>query len=161
MRNAGRSMPKTISTSCAVHSKIDNMEVKMTNYRTKKGRELLAQNIESYFLLCDTANSFGHDQKIRKPAKPYTLSGLLYHLDMSAVELEALCETRSLSKLVSGAKRRIEAYIEENALNGNLSSTAAFNSLKEHFGWSAKDTETSDDTGFTVELSEDAERFGA
>lgn len=133
----------------------------MTNYRTKKGRELLAKNIESYFLLCDSENSFGQDQKTRKPAKPYTLSGLLYHLDMSAKELEALCKTRSLSKLISAAKRRIEAYIEENALNGNLSTTAAFNSLKEHFGWSAKETDVSDDVGFTVELSEDAERFGA
>lgn len=133
----------------------------MTNYRTKKGREQLAKNIESYFSLCDLANSAGQEKKAQKPVKPYTLSGLLYHLDMSAKELDALCEKRNLLKLVSGAKRRIEAYIEENALNGSLSSTAAFNSLKEHFGWSAKENDSADNMGFTVELSEDAERFGA
>ncbi len=154
-------MPRTISTSCAVRSKTDNREVNMTNYRTKKGRELLAKNIESYFSLCDDSNSKESDKKTQKPIKPYTLSGLLFHLDMSAAELDALCETRKLSKLVSGAKRRIEAYIEENALNGNLSSTAAFNSLKEHFGWSAKENAVTEDAGFTVELSEDAQRFGA
>ncbi len=154
-------MPRTISMSCAVRSRTDNMEVKMTNYRTKKGRDLLAKNIESYFSLCDAANSKDPDKKTQKPMKPYTLSGLLFHLDMSAAELDALCKTRRLLKLVSGAKRRIEAYIEENALNGNLSSTAAFNSLKEHFGWSAKENATSEDAGFTVELSEEAQRFGA
>ena len=93
--------------------------------------------------------------------KPYTLSGLLYHLDLSAGELETLCETRQLSRLISGAKRRIEAYIEENALNGNLSSAAAFNSLKEHFGWNTKGSEAEENEGFSVELSGDAERFGA
>ena len=133
----------------------------MTNYRTKKGRELLARNIESYFSLCDRANSAEQDKKAQKPMKPYTLSGLLYHLDLSAGELETLCETRQLSRLISGAKRRIEAYIEENALNGNLSSAAAFNSLKEHFGWNTKGSEAEENEGFSVELSGDAERFGA
>lgn len=133
----------------------------MTNYKTKKGKEHLESLIESYFELCDRQNSLGADKKNTKPAKPYTLSGLLFHLDMSAKELDELCESRGIMKIVSSAKRRIEAYIEENALNGNLSSTAAFNSLKEHFGWSLKDGANEENTGFSVELCEEAERFGA
>ena len=132
----------------------------MINYKTKKGRLALAEKISDYFLLCDRQNTMLSDKKNPKPAKPYTLTGLLYHLDMSESELEELCTSRGVRKMVSSAKRRIEAYIEENALNGSLSSTAAFNSLKEHFGWSLKIVED-ENKGFTVELCEDAERFGA
>ena len=133
----------------------------MTNYKTKKGSAELAKKIEEYFSLCDSANGAVGEKKAAKPIKPYTLSGLLFHLDMSAKELDSLLQVRAPARVISGAKRRIEAYIEENSLNGNLSATAAFNSLKEHFGWSAKESEKDETEGFTVELSDDAERFGA
>ena len=85
---------------------------------------------------------------------------------MDAVQMRDLME--HYGRLKGGAEtckgniRRIksstfEAYIEENALAGRLSATAAINSLKEHFGWQTKEeTEES----FMVELSEDARRLG-
>ena len=125
------------------------------NYRTKKGRELLCAKIEEYFELCDAANLSSGG---KYAAKPYTLSGLLYHLDMSGKELDELeNSSRSLKKIIGSAKRRIEAYIEENSLAGRLSATASINSLKEHFGWQSK---TDDDTNFSLELCEDAKGLG-
>lgn len=131
----------------------------LKNYRTKKGKLELVDKINDYFNVCDRQNVLLSDKKNQKPAKPYTLSGLLYHLDISAAELDELCEMKGIRRIILSAKRRIEAYIEENALNGNLSATAAFNSLKEHFGWCLKETAT-EQNDFTVELCEDAERFG-
>lgn len=134
----------------------------MTNYRTKKGKELLAHRIEEYFLMCDRINNSPekNEKDKGKPKKPYTLTGLLFHLDMSAKELDELSKNRGLGKIIAGAKRRIEAYIEENCLTGNLSATAAFNSLKEHFGWSTKNEEHESEA-FSLELCEEAEILGA
>ncbi len=134
----------------------------MTNYRTKKGKELLAHRIEDYFLMCDRINSSceKNEKDKNKLKKPYTLTGLLFHLDMSANEFDELSKNRGLSKTILGAKRRIEAYIEENSLTGNLSTTAAFNSLKEHFGWSNKNEEHESEA-FSLELCEEAQILGA
>lgn len=124
-------------------------------YRTKKGRALLQQKINAYFAECDAAN-----ETEKKAVKPYTLSGLLCYLDLSAEELSALCEHRALRPIIGSAKRRIEAYIEENALSGKLSGTAAINSLKANFGWSDKTTEKSDGGSVEVILSEEAAALG-
>ena len=62
----------------------------MTNYKTKKGSAELAKKIEEYFSLCDSANGAVGEKKAAKPIKPYTLSGLLFHLDMSAKERDTL-----------------------------------------------------------------------
>lgn len=130
----------------------------MVNYRTKKGREFLELKIKEYFELCDKKNA--EDEKEKKSVKPYTLTGLLYHLDMSADELEELSKSRKLSRTIGSAKRKIEAYIEENALNGRLSPTAAINSLKEHFGWNEKNGRIMYDR-LSVELSDEVKELGA
>ncbi|MBR5528465.1 MAG: hypothetical protein IKV97_05615 [Clostridia bacterium] len=127
------------------------------NYRTKKGRELLCAKIEEYFEMCDEANLSSGG---KYAAKPYTLSGLLYHLDMSEDELCILEHDRNLCRIIGCAKRRIEAYIEENALSGKLASTAAINSLKSRFGWSDKQQEENP-LGFEILLDEEAARLGA
>lgn len=127
----------------------------MTNYRTKKGREILETKISEYFSMCDRLN----ESADKKPVKPYTVSGLLYYLDMSKNEFEGLCESRALSKIIGGAKRRIEAYIEENALSGRISSSASINSLKEHFGWNEKDGSDEADV-FSIELCDEAKKLG-
>ena len=127
------------------------------NYRTKKGRQLLCEKIEEYFCLCDAANrSAGGKYAV----KPYTLSGLLFHLDMSEDELCTLEQDRKLCRVIGCAKRRIEAYIEENALSGKLASTAAINSLKSRFGWSDKPSEEIP-LGFEILLDDEAARLGA
>lgn len=105
----------------------------MTSYKTKKGREELRLKIDEYFNRCDMAN-----ENQGKVIKPYTLSGLLCHLNLSSEELSELCSVRELRKIINSAKLRIESHIEENALNGKLSGTAAINSLKCNFGWNEK-----------------------
>lgn len=126
------------------------------NYRSKKGQELLQKKIDAYFAACDAAN-----ENEKKAVKPYTLSGLLCWLDLSAAELEELCQSRALRHIIGAAKRRIEAYIEENALNGKLAGTAAINSLKANFGWNDKSaSDKFPDGGFEVVLEEEAAGLG-
>jgi len=130
--------------------------LKQNIYKGKTGKQELEKRINRYFAMCDGENN--ELDKDKKTKKPYTLTGLLYYLDMSAKELSELeNSSRSLRRIISGAKRRIEAYIEENSLAGRLSATASINSLKEHFGWQTKQE---DIEGFSLELSEDAKRLG-
>jgi hypothetical protein len=132
------------------------LKLKQNNYRSKNGKALLQKKIDSYFEMCDKENF--EPEKDKKTKKPYTLTGLLCFLDMSGKELSDLeNSSRSLKKIIGGAKRRIEAYIEENSLAGRLSATASINSLKEHFGWQTKQEETE---GFSLELCDDARRLG-
>lgn len=127
----------------------------MRKLRSKAGRIYLQEKINEYFNLCDTINNAANDKE-KHPPKPYTLSGLLCHLDISEKQLFELEQSRLSRDLIMSAKRRIEAYIEENALNGKLTSTAAINSLKEHFDWSEK--EKVDDSKVTnIEISLDSE----
>ena len=107
--------------------------------------------------MCDNENLLTSADK--KTKRPYTLTGLLCWLDMSEAEFLSLEKTsRCHRRIIDGAKRKIEAYIEENALAGRLSATASINSLKEHFGWQAKEDEK--DEGFSFELSDDMKRLG-
>lgn len=129
---------------------------KMLNYRTKKGRAVLEENINGYFEMCDRLNSA--DEK--KPAKPYTLSGLLCYIGLSEDELSEMCSVRRIEKLVNAAKLRIESYIEENALNGKLSATAAVNSLKAHFGWNDKSPKDDPPQSFSVMLDSESDKLG-
>lgn len=151
-------MPKIIFTSCVICSETIKRGriLKQNIYKGKIGKHELETMINGYFAMCDGENN--EPDKDKKTKKPYTLTGLLYYLDMSAKELSELEQrSRSYRRIISGAKRRIEAYIEENSLAGRLSATASINSLKEHFGWQAKQEENE---GFSLELSEDAKRLG-
>lgn len=97
----------------------------------KKARyDGLEDRINDYFLLCDGVNEEHADM-----VKPYTLSGLLCHIGISRQELEKLCASRKYGKVMQNAKTKIEAFIEENALTGELSCNASANSLKYNFGW--------------------------
>lgn len=127
----------------------------MKRLRSKQGRLYLEQKIEEYFRLCDSINAAAGDKE-KHPPKPYTLSGLLCHIDLSEEQLKELEKNRLLKGLISSAKRRIEAYIEENALNGKLTSTAAINSLKEHFDWTEKDRAQTEEAQ-SIEITLDAE----
>ena len=116
----------------------------------------LEQDIEAYFALCDGINGVCADSK--KIPKPYTMSGLLYHTGLSKKEFDALSVKGKYSRLLLGAKARIEAYIEEKSLSGDLSSTASQTSLKYYFGWGEKekDEASTDGRSFTVTLCEEA-----
>lgn len=89
---------------------------------------LLDKKIKDYFYECDSHN----EGKIRKP---YTLSGLLYRIEMTKSEFQKLCSKPNFKKLLSAALAKIESFTEEHALIGELSATAAANSLKFNFGW--------------------------
>ena len=102
---------------------------------TRKGEKMfdLEEKINDYFLYCDTINESG-----KEIIKPYTLSGLLCYIGISRQEFEKIASTKRYEKLICRAKAKIEAYIEEKALTGELSISAATGSLKYNFGWGEK-----------------------
>lgn len=103
---------------------------------------ILRRKIANYFKICDACNAESKDVK-----KPYTLSGMLSFLGITRKEFEVLAVQECHARVLSDALAKIEAFIEENALIGALSSNAAANSLKYNFGWgSTKTTEKGDDT---------------
>jgi hypothetical protein len=101
--------------------------------RTKSRLSNLQSDINDYFLQCDTIN-----QGQKNIIKPYTLSGLLCHLNITRNQFEDMCKMRKYAKTLIGAKAKIEAFIEENSLTGSLSANASSNSLKYNFGWGEK-----------------------
>ena len=113
----------------------------------------LEEKIKCYFDYCDSIN--GESQKAI--TKPYTLSGLLCFLGLSRSEFEAMSKKKRYSKIISFARAKIEAYIEENSLTGKLSCNASSNSLKYNFGWGEKQEREQQDTSkhITVTLSPD------
>lgn len=112
---------------------------------------------KKYFNDCDKANAeCGEKAPL---AKPYTLSGLLCALELDRDNFRSLDKTRKGRMFVNYVLMKIEAFIEENALSGRISASAASNSLKYSFGWSDKE-KTNEDRSITVSLSEDAKRLG-
>lgn len=111
----------------------------------------LEQRINDYFLYCDAVND-SKDEIV----KPYTLSGLLCYIGMSRKEFDKISNIKRHEKIISRAKAKIEAFIEENALTGELSINAAANSLKYNFGWGEKADKDENDAknkSITVTLS--------
>ncbi len=120
----------------------------------------LKERIESYFDECDAVNST--DSK--KVLKPYTMSGLLYHIGLTKAQFDVLSQNRKYRQLLQDASGRIRAFIEEKSLSGDLSVNASQASLKYYFGWGEKSTDTDCDgrgeTGtVTVLLSDEAKEI--
>lgn len=115
-----------------------------------KKYDAIEERIKDYFLMCDAVNE-EHEDMI----KPYTLSGLLCHLGITRQELEKLCASKKYSHILQNAMARIEAFIEENALTGELSCNASMNSLKFNFGWgeNREKHEEASDKNITITLS--------
>ena len=88
----------------------------------------LEKAAEAYFTDCDKQNAAG---KIRKP---YTLTGLKLALKLDDAEWEALESKKAYAPLFSRMKTRVEAFIEERMLTGELSVTAATGLLRAYFG---------------------------
>ncbi len=100
---------------------------------TKKELTRLSREFSRYFNSCDLENA-------SKLVKPYTVSGLLYFTNLSKEEFGELSSgSGEGAELAKRALLKIEAFIEENALNGKLSSNAAMNTLKCGFGMAEKD----------------------
>lgn len=116
----------------------------------KNKYEGIGEKIKDYFLMCDAVN-----ERSGELVKPYTLSGLVCYLGITRLELEKLCASKKYSSDLQDAKARIEAFIEENALTGELSCNASANSLKYNFGWGENREKGEIDTSkhITVTLS--------
>ena len=93
----------------------------------------IEKKIQKYFDECDALN--GGEKKL---VKPHTLSGLICSMGVTRAEFEKLMRNKKYAQKLYGAKAKIEAFIEENALIGGLSANAAANSLKYNFGWGEK-----------------------
>ncbi len=110
---------------------------------------------KEYFSLCDTANA----EAAPKIAKPYTLSGFLSAAELSREQFFSLAKSREGRKFVNATLMKIEAFIEENALSGKLSASAAANSLKYSLGWD-EDDDCEKDSSIEVSLSEKVRELG-
>ena len=116
--------------------------------KRKFSLEQIKAGTEDYFCMCDGINSAG--QGI---VKPYTLSGLLFHLGLTRKEYYKLLENKKFSPVLLSASARIEAFIEENILTGELSVNAGANSLKYNFGWGDKKTDKGEGSSDDVRVS--------
>ena len=112
---------------------------------------------QEYFDYCDRVNS---SCEPKAPlSKPYTLTGLLCALGLTREAFYCLEKTREGRRFVEYALMKIEAFIEENALSGRLSASAAASSLKYSFGWNEKDKLHEEET-VKICLSDEVKRLG-
>jgi len=110
--------------------------------------EQLEQDIEKYFKRCDSKEL------------PYTVAGLAYALGMSTDTLLNY-EKRPGYELFFGtiknAKQRIEAYMIENGLIGNLDKTFSIFLAKANFGYSDQPQQQNTDRKIIIEFEGDDE----
>ena len=97
---------------------------KKTRYEScKYSAKELQKKCDEYFNKCDTTTwkeVISKDGKKKKITKPYTITGLCLHLDISRETLAewGANEGKGLSKIVKNAKNRIVEYIECNLATG-------------------------------------------
>ena len=106
----------------------------------------LQEKIESYFIKCE-------DEK-----KPYTVSGLCVHLDVTRETLSQYEKKKEFSDTIKKAKTMIENWIEENALLNKLNSVVAIFNLKNNFGWKDKQ-ELEHSGGIDYNMSEKVKEY--
>lgn len=101
--------------------------------------EDFAKKVDEYFTWCDSQLRIVETDKGTKfIAKPYTVSGLCLYLDICR---DTLCEYEKIemfSDTVKRAKYKIENWIEEKSLQGELNPTVSIFNLKNNFGWKDK-----------------------
>lgn len=132
-------------------SRIKEKEIDFSN-PSKEELKLIDREFSRYFKNCDIENAV-------KIVKPYTVAGLLYFAHISKEDFARLSSGDGEgARLARRALLRIEAFIEENALNGKLSSNAAMNTLKNGFGTAEKDECVGEN--ITVTLDGTAELLG-
>lgn len=121
-----------------------------------------ARNIDSYkriakkyFELCDEQNA----KAAPKIAKPYTLAGFLHAAELNREQFFSLARSREGRRFVNSTLMKIEAFIQENALNGRISASAAANALKNSFYPEEKE-QAEKPSGIVVSLSDKAKKLG-
>ena len=88
-----------------------------------KSEEELSKGIEEYFEDC------------KKREKPYTMSGLAVWLGITRQTLVNYSHKDKFFPLIKKAKERVQAQIEENAIDGTFNTTFAIFSLKANYKW--------------------------
>lgn len=88
-----------------------------------KDEKELEKGIEEYFEDCN------------KREKPYTMSGLAVWLGITRQTLVNYGKTDKFFPLIKKAKERVQAQIEENAIDGTFNTTFAIFSLKANYKW--------------------------
>lgn len=88
-----------------------------------KDEKELAKGIEEYFEDC------------KKREKPYTMSGLAVWLGITRQTLVNYSHKDKFFPLIKKAKERVQAQIEENAIDGTFNTTFAIFSLKANYKW--------------------------
>ena len=91
--------------------------------------QIMQDKINEYFAECDTA----------EPARPYTISGLAYHLEMTTHSLRNYEKKEEYFTLINRAKQKVERNFEERLTSP--SATGSMFWLKNHAGYRDK-TET-------------------
>ena len=125
-----------------------------------------AKRAAKYFQECDSTTIFsavcasckkddGCLSCPKRRTRPYTLSGLCLALGITKRQFKDLKTNKCFCNAVEMALLKIEAYIEESCISGNLNGTFALAVLKEHFGFGEEEGERD----FKIELSEKAERL--
>ena len=125
-----------------------------------------AERAAKYFQECDSTTIFsavcasckkddGCLSCPKRRTRPYTLSGLCLALGITKRQFKDLKANKCFCDAVEMALLKIEAYIEESCISGNLNGTFALAILKEHFGFGTEESETD----FKISLSERAGEF--
>jgi hypothetical protein len=106
----------------------------------------LVDRIDEFFRAVETLDNLNETQKAPKP----TLSALAMHLNISRKKLIQLEEKPVYGPIISAAKTRIEAYLEEMLLDGRRTNTGGVSLvLKNGFDWKEKQ-EVSGELTFSV-----------
>ena len=109
---------------------------------------LFAKKARDYFSACDTPYSSvacrncpeesggEHCIKCNKcKSRPYTLSGLCVALGITKSAFYSLRSDKKYCDAVEMAMLKIEAFIEEGGVSGDIAGAIALAELKENFGW--------------------------
>ncbi len=95
--------------------------------------EALKIGIDNYFNHIDDINVKRKLFEERK--KPYTISGLCVYLDICRDTLIDYGKKNDYVDTVKRARARVESYVEEGMLSGELSTIGCIFNLKNNFGW--------------------------
>lgn len=125
---------------------------------------VLEDQINDYFDYCDeqvrmTVNDKGQTKMIYKP---YTLSGLQLYLDCDDQTFINYGNDEVFRDIIKRARKRVENWVEEKSITGELNPTVAIFNLKNNFGWKDKsEVETTDKTQESYEkwLKENEKRL--
>lgn len=98
------------------------------------------KKVDEYFDWCDAQTQIitGEKGQIKVIRKPYTVSGLALFLDVDRKTLFNYEDKEAFFPAIKKAKLRIENWLEERALTGEVQPISAIFNLKNNFGWTDK-----------------------